>query len=188
MIVKRKFGVGSPQVLILPSSHSGATVSPMPAKVTSAQVWREIEQRSFAVLGFVTSSGAARTAGIGYLVRGREIYVVTGRDSWKARHIAANPRVSLTVTIPKRIPFMPWVRIPDATITFQGEAAVLAAEQVPPEIPQALLHGLEAPTADWEKEISVIRVHPVGEFVTYGVGVPLQVMRRPEDARGRVPV
>ena len=63
----------------------------MPAKVTSEQVWREIEKRSFAVLGFVTPRGEARTAGIIYTVRDRQVYIVTGRDSWKARQPEGRP-------------------------------------------------------------------------------------------------
>jgi len=31
----------------------------------------------------------------------------------------------------------------------------------------------------------VIEVEPVGEFITYGVGVPMMTMRTPEKARGR---
>lgn len=159
----------------------------MPVNLTTEQVWRELEKRSFAVLGCVTPRGEARTAGIVYTIRDRQIYLTTGRNSWKARHIASNPHVSLTVTIPKRIPFVPWVHIPDATISFRGEASLHGVEEVPPQIASALLHGLEMSPED-RKEIRVIQVRPAGEFVTYGVGVPLPVMRRPEAARGRVAV
>jgi hypothetical protein len=159
----------------------------MPANVTSDEVWREVSKGYFAVLGFVTPRGEARTAGIVYAVRDREVYIATGRDSWKARHIARNPRVSLTVTIPKRIPFLPWLKIPPATISFQGEASIYDAGEVPPEIPRALLRGLEV-TPELQKEVCVIRIRPAGKFVTYGVGVSLPTMRKPEAARGRAPV
>jgi len=159
----------------------------MAANITTEQVWRELEKRSFAVLGFVTARGEARTAGIVYVVRDRQLYITTDRNSWKARHIATNPHVSMTVTIPKRIPFVPWVHIPAATITFQGVASVRAIEEVPPEIPRVLLRGLDLGTQA-RNEISVIRVRPAGEFVTYGVGVSLPVMRRPEAASGRAAV
>ena len=51
----------------------------MPANITTDQVWREVEKRSFAVLGYVTPKGEARTAGIVYTVRDRQVYIVTGR-------------------------------------------------------------------------------------------------------------
>jgi hypothetical protein len=34
----------------------------------------------------------------------------------------------------------------------------------------------------------VLEVEPKGEFVTYGVGIPLMQMRFPDEARGRAPV
>jgi hypothetical protein len=160
----------------------------MPATLTSEQVWREVEARSFGVLGFVTARGGARTTGIVYLARDRHIYITTWKDAWKAKHIAANPRVSLTVTIPKRIPFMPWIRIPDATITLQGEATLHAPSDVPAGIPQALIKGLKLGSVDPMPNLVVIRIKPHGEFLTYGIGVPMSVMRDPEAASGRAPV
>jgi pyridoxamine 5'-phosphate oxidase-like protein len=159
----------------------------MPANITTEQVWREVEKRSFAVLGYTTPRGEARTVGIVYAVRDREIYLVTGKDSWKARHIASNPHVSLTITISKRIPFVPWLQIPAATISLQGTASVHTVADVPPEIPRRLLRDLELNPGQ-SLEICVIRVHPAGEFLTYGVGVPLLTMRKPEASRGRAPV
>jgi hypothetical protein len=128
-----------------------------------------------------------RTAGIVYTVRDRDIYIVTGRDSWKVRHIALDLGVSLSVTIPKRIPFMPWGQIPPATISFQGDGSIHDIEEVPRPVLGALLRGLEV-TPELRKEMCVIRIRPVGEFVTYGVSVSLMAMRKPEAARGRAPV
>lgn len=159
----------------------------MPAPVTTDSIWKELEREMFAVLGFVTPSGEARTAGIVYIVRNRELYIGTGTDSWKARHIAQNPKVSLTVTIPKRVPFLPWIKIPAATITFQGDAEVQGVGEAAPDVLHALMRGVELESAAAAK-YSVIRIKPHGEFLTYGVGVPLLTMRKPEEARGRAPV
>lgn len=160
----------------------------MPATLTSEQVWREVEKHMFAVLGFVTARGEARTTGIVYLARDRHIYITTWKDAWKAKHIAANPRVSLTITIPKRIPFLPWVRIPDATITLQGHATLHAPAEVPAGIPQALIKGLQLGPEDPMPHLAVIRIKPHGEFLTYGIGVPMGTMRNPKAASGRAPV
>ena len=159
----------------------------MPATITTEEVWRQVEKHFFAVLAFVTARGEARSAGIDYTVRDREIYILTGSNSWKVRHITANPHVSLTVTIPKRVPFMPWILIPPATITFQGDATIHDPKDVPPDIMPTLLRSLK--TTDEElAQICIIKVRPVGEFVTYGVGVSMPTMRIPEKARGRAPV
>ena len=159
----------------------------MPAAPSTDLVWKEIQRQMFAVLGFVSATGEARTAGIVYVVRGRELFLGTSRNSWKARHIAKNPKVSLTVTIPKRIPLFPWVKIPPATVTFQGNAAVSGLDEVSADVRRALFRGLELDAATREG-ICIIRVAPRGEFVTYGVGVSLLTMRHPEEARGRASI
>jgi hypothetical protein len=157
----------------------------MPATLTTDQVWQEIEGQMFAVLGHVTPKGEPRTSGIVYTVRNRQLCIGVYRESWKPRHIAHHPRVALTVTIPKRIPFLPWVKIPPATITFQGEAEVIPFEQADAEARRALLAGVQhAPGV----KMDMIRIKPTGEFLTYGVGVSMNTMRRPHDATGRAPV
>lgn len=158
----------------------------MPAFVDADFVWSEIGKRLFAVLSYVNPKGHARSAGIVYVVRDRVLYVGTGKDSWKAKHIARNPNVALCVNIPKRIPFLPWIKIPDATISFSAAARVLSVEETSPEIIDALLKGMVDDPA-LRETTCVLEVRPVGDFVTYGVGVPLLDMRDPEKARGRAP-
>ena len=55
------------------------------------------------------------------------------------------------------------------------------------EIKQALLHGMEVGEEFISKQ-RFIQVEPKGDFVTYGVGVSLLTMRKPEESGGRVPV
>ena len=159
----------------------------MPAQVTTAQVWAEIEKQMFAVAGMVTASAESRTAGIVYTIRDRKIYFGTATDAWKTRHLRSNPNISLTVTIPKRIPFIPWLKIPPATVTFSGAARVLPLEDVAAEIPDKLLGSLE-PKDSLRDHMSIVEVVPRGDFLTYGVGVPLKVMLNPLAAAGRAPV
>jgi len=159
----------------------------VPAPITTDLVWNEIERRLFAVLSYVNPKGRARSAGVVYVVQSRVLYVATDVQSWKAKHIRLNPNVALNVTIPKRIPFMPWIKIPAATIAFSGTARVLAAGEADPEVVQALIRGM----ADHPERVanaSLLEIHASGDFVTYGVGVPLLDMRDPNKARGRAPV
>ncbi len=158
----------------------------MSAPVTTDSVWKEIESGLFAVLAFANAKGQPRTAGICYAVRDRHIYILTGKETWKVKHIARNPDVSLTVTLPKRVPFLPWIQIPAATITIQGKADVLGYADIPPDVFRTLTRGTELPVS--VEEIVAIKVKPVGEFVTYGISVPLLTMRKPDEARGRAPV
>ena len=157
------------------------------AEITSKQVWTEIKNEIFAVLGMVTSRGQARTVGIVYTAQDQKIYIATGKDSWKARHTRNNPNVSITVPIAKRIPLLPWIKIPAATITLSGKATVLEPEKVGKDVLSALLRGL---AEDMERlaTMCVIEIEPVGDFITYGLGVRMMEMRDTNKARGRAPV
>src|SRR3990172_3328445 len=148
----------------------------MPAQLTTDQVWREVSRQIFAVLATVTAHNEPRSSGVVYAIRDHTVYICVERASWKARHICCNPKVSLTVTIPKRIPFFPWARIPPATISFQGEASIRDLAEIPAEVRKALLRGLETPQ-ELAARICFLRVKPQGRFLTYGVGVSLWTMR-----------
>ncbi len=155
----------------------------MSLDLTTESVWNEIERNNFAVLGMVTARHHARTVGIVYVVDGHRLYIGAGRDQWKTRHIAQNGDVSMTVAIAKRVPLMPWIKIPAATITFSGTARILEKD----ELGKALLEKLYRHDADrggW----CAIEVTPRRDFITYGIGVSLLAMRSPEQARARVPV
>ena len=159
----------------------------MTLKLSTAEVWQTIEKELFAVVGMVNAGGEARTAGLVYIVRDRKLYLATGVETWKARHMAANPHVSVTIPIAKRVPVMPWLKIPQATITFQGTARVFPAAEASPELLRALFQH-KADDREMVAGSCVVEITPVGEFVTYGVGVRLMDMREPEKARGRAPV
>lgn len=145
------------------------------------EVWPYIEKWPFAVVSFVTPESESRSAGIMYKVRDRALYVLTGPDTWKAKHIKANPHVSVTVTVP-RLP----IRIrqaPPAVITFSGIGSVLEMKDVEEGLRNDLMRGVgDLP------DTCVIRIEPKGRFVTYGIGIPMWQMRQPEKALARVPV
>jgi nitroimidazol reductase NimA-like FMN-containing flavoprotein (pyridoxamine 5'-phosphate oxidase superfamily) len=155
--------------------------------LSTEQVWKEIDDNLFGVLGMVTIKNEARTVGIVYIVHDGKLYISSQKSAWKVHHIAQNPHVSLTIPISKRIPFVPWVKIPAATITFSAEAQVLAHDEVSAEVLSALYRDVVKDTEQMAASC-VIEVTPVGEFITYGIGMPLTQMRFPEKARGRVAV
>jgi len=149
---------------------------------TSAnEIWPHIEKWPFGVLGFVTAAGESRSAGVMYKVKDRVLYVLTGCDTWKAKHIRSNPHVSMTVTI-QRLPVR--VRmVPPAAITFAGIAEVVDIDEVESDIREALTRGI-----DDMPNTCAIKIVPKGNFVTYGIGIPAMEMRHPEKSLARVPV
>ena len=154
---------------------------------TTTNVWEAINKELFAILGMVTEDNQSRTVGIVYHVENGKIYIGTGLNTWKARHIKNNLSVSMTIPIAKRIPVAPWVKIPQATITFSGTAKIIPGEQAPLELLKAVFrHKADDPV--FMKDNCLIEVTPQGEFITYGIGIPMFQMRHPHLARGRAPV
>ena len=155
----------------------------MSPQVTSAAVWDEINRNNFAVLGMVTARRQARTVGIVYVVDGHRLYIGAGRDQWKVKHVAQNGDVSMTIPIAKRVPLMPWVKIPAATITFSGSAQIREENQLDATLLERLYRH-DSGRDGW----CAIEVTPQRDFITYGIGVSLWTMRSPERSRARVPV
>ena len=159
----------------------------MATQLTTEQVWREIEHNLFAILGMVTPQGEARTVGVVYVVEDHKLYIGTAKAAWKTKHIAHNPHVSLTIPIAKRLPFLPWIKIPAATITCSGLARVREHSDIKADLLARLYHDVVKDPAAMAASC-VIEVAPQKEFITYGVGMPLMQMRFPDRARGRVAV
>jgi hypothetical protein len=155
--------------------------------VTTVQVWEQVRKQMFAVVGMVSARGEGRTAGIVYAVDGQRLYCSTVAEEWKTRHMRANPSVSVTVLVPKGVPLLPWITVPPATITFAGTARVLSPDEAPAPIVEKLLHGLHLGEGGRSSH-AVVEITPVGDFVTYGIGVSARGMLDTEKARGRAPV
>jgi hypothetical protein len=94
------------------------------ARLTSDQVWRQIAGASFAVLSYVTPSGDPRSSGVVYRTLGRRLYVAVAPNSWKARHVADDGSVSLTVPVRRGGVLALVMPIPPATVSFHGHAIV----------------------------------------------------------------
>jgi hypothetical protein len=154
--------------------------------LSTDRVWEALTKGSFAVISYVTPAGEPRSSGVLYRAVGRRLYVVAHPASWKARHIALNDRVAITVPVRRGGILSLVAPIPPATISFHGSAIVHppGSEKVR-SLPKELTRLLPPDRRDTSCLIEVV---PEGEFVTYGVGVSLQKMRDPDLARGRAPV
>jgi hypothetical protein len=155
-------------------------------RLTSEQVWRQIAEASFAVLSHVTPSGEPRSSGVVYRTLGRRLYVAVAPDSWKARHVAVDGSVSLTVPVRRGGVLALVMPIPPATVSFHGHAIVHPAGS--PAVGPLLDELGSLLPADRRHSAAIIEIVPEGRFVTYGIGVPLTGMRDPTGARACVPV
>src|SRR5262245_347924 len=149
--------------------------------VTTEEVWRQLAGATFAVISHVTPAGEPRSSGVLYSVADGRLYVVVGSDSWKARHLAAEGRIAVTVPVRRGGLLALLAPIPPATISFHGHATVKPGGELP-----GRLASLVPP--DRRDSCAVVEIVPEGEFLLYGIGVSLLGMRTPATARARVPV
>ncbi len=150
-------------------------------------VWSEIADASFAIVAYVTPAGEPRSSGVSFKSAGRRLYIAVDPNSWKAKHIAASERVSVTVPVRRGGVLTLFLPIPPATISFQATAVVHPAGPIDefPSLPKELVSLLPV---DRRTVVRVIELIPEGEFLTYGIGVSLMDMKQPDVAQGRVAV
>lgn len=156
------------------------------ANVDTRQVWRKITRASFAVLSQVTPAGEPRSSGVLYKAIGKRLYVAVAADSWKARQIAADRRVAVTVPVRRGGILSLMAPIPPATISFHGTALVHPADSPAAQSLTRELASLLPPQR--RASACIVEILPEGAFLTYGLGVSLLKMRDPAASRGHVPV
>lgn len=169
--------------LTRPAEHATESV---PARLTSADVWRQIEASSFAVLGYVTPSGQPRSSGVVYKAIAKRLYTAVAPESWKARHIAGALSVAVTVPVHRGGIMALAVPIPPATVSFHASAVVHPAGVMKVGSLSRQLESLLP--AERRESAVVLELIPEGSFLTYGLGVSLLDMRKPALAQARVPV
>lgn len=152
--------------------------------LTSDGVWRALEHASFAVLGHINGSGEPRSSGVVYGVAHRRLFVVVAADGWKAHDLHTGDEVAVTIPVRRGGLLSLVFPIPPATISFHARVTVhepgsVRPEMVPPDLARLL------PTHEWGSSV-LLELAPDGAFLTYGIGVSLLDLRRPELARGRV--
>jgi hypothetical protein len=154
-----------------------------PARPSLALVRRVVAKRSFATLATASSTGRSHAAGVLYGTVGDDVWVSTLRSSRKARNVAANPHVAITIPI-RRIPLGP-----PSSVMFQGRAEIVALDD--PDLRRLVAAGqLGSITGHGELELPggcFVRITPNGRLHTYGLGMSLwSLLRNPLAAGGFV--
>jgi len=157
------------------------TSTPKPLELPAQDVLQTIDKRSFATLATTSEAGWPHAAGVLYALSGDHLYVSTLRSSRKARNIAGDPRVAVTVPV-RRAPIGP-----PSTIIFQTTARVLDLDD--PELRAAATSGdLKAVTSHGELELPggvFLQIALPRKVVTYGLGMSLlSLIREPMHAAG----
>ena len=171
-----------------PVSFSGSLLSGMtePTHYTPDldEVVQAIAAGSHCTLASVSSRHRPHVATVIYQAIGATLYVNTSRDSRKARNVADNPHVAVSIPI-YRLP----VEAPPSTVQFQGRADILAFDD-PDIVP--LLEAERLPNITSHGELDYpdgcfLRITPGKRLTTYGLGMSLeQLMSDPLHAGGSV--
>lgn len=174
-LIQRPYGLG------METTQQPTQSTPSPLELPAQAVLEAIGKRSFATLASTSAEGWPHAAGVLYALSGNHLYVSTIGSSRKARNIAANPRVAVTVPV-RRSPFGP-----PSTIIFQTTARVLDLDD--PELRAAAASGdLKAVTGHGELELPggvFIQIALPRKVVTYGLGMSLlSLVRDPMHASG----
>jgi hypothetical protein len=159
-------------------------IATSPCELSCDEVWRTISKGSFLVLSFVNARGEPRSSGVVYATVRRHLYVVVQPDGCKARNIKDGQVVSVTVPVRKGGILSFLMPIPPATVSFHARAIVHAPGTLDPKS--------AAEFAPHHPEIArrtgcIIELVPEGQFLTYGIGVPLTSFRDPEAALRHAP-
>ena len=155
------------------------------SRLSSDDVWRELDKASFAIIGYVTPAGEPRSSGVVYGVHERHLYVMVAPDSWKARQIADGQSVAVTVPVRRGGLLSLFAPIPPATISFHARTRVHPAGSFDLASASKKLRSLLPKD---RREGTVLEFVPEASFLTYGIGVSLSAMRDPVVARAHVPV
>ncbi len=143
-----------------------------------------IAKRSFATLATTSPQHRPHAAAVLYAAVDDVLYVSTIRSSRKARNIAANPDVFVSIPV-RRIPF----GAPPSSIQFAATAELLPPDH--PDVVSLTRAGkLQAITSHGELALPdgcIVRIVPGATIHTYGLGMSLRALaKNPLDAAATV--
>ncbi|MFX1388292.1 MAG: pyridoxamine 5'-phosphate oxidase family protein [Promethearchaeota archaeon] len=143
-----------------------------------------LRKKNWLVLGTVDDKNVPHSSVVVYQSDGNVIYCMTGKNTLKARNIRANNKVS--ITLPFRKSFLHKILpAPPAELHFTAEAEIKPFDDE--EARKIFSKYLKYQVNAENLEDSIwIKVTPSKRIVTYGVGIKLLQMRKPEKARNFV--
>ena len=158
--------------------------SPSKSLLAASEALRLIDKRSYAVIATTSEAGNSHSAGVLYARSGDQLYFSTMKSSRKARNVAANSSIGVTIPV-RRVP----VGGPPSAIMFQAQAEVIDLDDA--ELRRLAEAGeLKAITGHGELELPggcFVKITLPRRLHTYGLGMSLlSLIRDPLNAAGVV--
>jgi hypothetical protein len=142
-----------------------------------------LARRTVAHLATVSDAGRPHSAAVLYAAVGSTLYVSTDTGSRKARNIAANPHVGVSIPV-RRLPVGP-----PSSIQFQARATLLdrGCDEITALAAAGRIDGVTGHGELDREGACFVRVEPGARVHTYGLGMSLlHLLRHPLDAAGTV--
>lgn len=171
-------------VELAPVAMPGKVEQATTPRLTSHQVWAEVGKASFAIVSHVTPAGEPRSSGVVYAEERHHLYVAVAPDGWKARQIADDQQVAVTIPVRRGGPLSLLLPIPPATISFHARAIAHPAGSLDLRTVSKKLLALLPKD---RRAATVLELVPEDAFLTYGIGVSLKAMMDPVAAGAHVP-
>ncbi|MFV0317069.1 MAG: hypothetical protein ACK5O2_08925 [Microthrixaceae bacterium] len=146
--------------------------------IPEKSVHKALHRSPFMVVAFESATGP-RCAGVVPEFDGQVIWLGSVGHDFKVRCMRKHHEVSVTATVPTRVPILASF-IPPSTVTFKGRAEVLPIDA--PGVPTALRKGIKVPA---DTELAAVRIEPIGDFISYGLDLPVWKLTDTDLARGR---
>jgi len=145
------------------------------------EVRKILKKNMWLVLSTVDDKNQPHGSVVVYQSDGNVIYIQTGEKTLKVNHIRKNNKVSITILFRKNF-LHKIVPAPPAELHFMARAEIISKDnkQARSILKKFLKHEQEALI---DQETIWIKIIPSKTISTYGVGVKLFDMRKPEKAR-----
>jgi hypothetical protein len=140
-----------------------------------------IKKNRWLTLSTISPRGAPQSSVVVYASDGHVIIVLTGRDTVKARNIASNSRVSVTIPFYKNLLHRMIGVAPPAAISFKARAETLDIGDSEAAGMYRKALNFDLPEG-FEKDGVWIRLIPGYHATCYGVGIGLHGFRDPSKA------
>ncbi|MFW9897397.1 MAG: pyridoxamine 5'-phosphate oxidase family protein [Candidatus Thorarchaeota archaeon] len=148
------------------------------------EVRKIIKKSMWLVLSTADKETQPHSSVVMYQSDGYDIYFETGENSLKVRNIRENNKVSVAIPFRKNF-FHKIIPAPPAELHFKAEAEFVSKEdEKARKIMEKVLKFDEK--AGVSEESVWIKIVPSNIISTYGVGIKLLDMRKPEKARNLV--
>lgn len=153
-------------------------------KELKEEVKEIIEKNFWCVLSTANSKGNPQSSVIMYESDGNALYFTTGKPTLKARNMGNNENVSITIPFWKNT-FHKFIPAPPAELHFKGKVEFL--ERNHPEVQENMKRILKfEQQAGVSVDTLYVKITPVKKIATFGVGIRLLQMRKPNKARNMV--